>query len=450
MYEMHFSRPAVNFVTLEPNLLSLLLTMRFHRSFILLFSGLFLISPASIHGQHSGRACGTVEYNRQVEAAYPGVSETRAEIEAGIQALTHNPHQLNTLRKAVITIPVVVHVIYHPSLSAQNISYSRVVEQINVLNQDFRGSNPDTAQVPALFKGLVADAQIQFCLATRDPIGNWTDGVTRTQTTKTSFGMGDDALIKSTSGGGHDAWDRDKYLNIWVCNLTGNVLGYTQLPGGPAHLDGLVICYKYFGKTGASPPYHKGRTTTHEVGHWLNLYHIWGDDNGACWGSDYCDDTPNQAGDNYACPTFPHASCSNTSDMYMNYMDYVDDACMFMFTPDQKTRMLAVLASTRSSLLNSDGCSPATGIVDAGNLTTLQIFPLPSTDVLNVVVGLSRAIELKITLIDGLGRIYNTTLLSSSDLHHCNISMTSIPAGVYYLLIEGDGIRESRLIQHIR
>lgn len=146
-----------------------------------------------------------------------------------------------------------------------------------------------------------------------------------------------------------DAWPAEQYLNIWVCEL-GDLLGYAQFPGGPLETDGVVVNYRAFGLGGtAEPPYHLGRTATHEVGHWLNLYHIWGDDGSGCGGTDEVDDTPNQAGPNTGTPTFPTISCDNApnGDMFMNFMDYVDDDSMNMFTNGQVERMHSALDSLR-------------------------------------------------------------------------------------------------------
>jgi hypothetical protein len=189
----------------------------------------------------------------------------------------------------VYTIPVVVHVVYNTN--AQNISDAQVQSQIDILNQDFQKLNADTTAVPSAFKPLIADCKIQFCLAKQDPYGNPTTGILRKYTSKTAFSDNDD--IKKSGRGGDDAWPASSYLNLWVGNLSGGLLGYAQFPGGTAATDGVVVLYSAFGNTGTvSAPYHKGRTTTHEVGHWLNLRHIWGDDSGACTGSDGVGDTP--------------------------------------------------------------------------------------------------------------------------------------------------------------
>src|SRR5688572_14493454 len=301
------------------------------------------------------RNCSTMELLAEQLKADPGMQQRRNAIEAYTQKALQG--KLNQ-RTGVITIPVVVHVVYNTT--AQNISDAQIQSQINVLNKDFRKLNPDVANVPSVWSGLAADAQIEFCLAKRDPNGNATTGITRTQTSKTSFSDAGD-YIKYTSQGGKDAWNTSQYMNLRVGNLSGGLLGYAQFPGGPAATDGVVCTYTGFGTMGtAAAPFNLGRTATHEVGHWLNLYHIWGDDGTGCTGSDQCADTPNQGGSNGGCPTFPKVTCSNTpnGDMWMNYMDYTDDRCMYMFTNGQKARMDAVLdaGGFRASLATSQGC----------------------------------------------------------------------------------------------
>ena len=312
------------------------------------------------------RTCTSHEIYLKMLAGNPVFAKKQQELEAFTQQFIKNggSRRLSPAARgaASYTIPVVVHVVYHTT--AQNISDAQVQSQINVLNQDYQELNADTTLVPAAFKRSVADCKIQFCLAKQDAAGNPTTGILRRYTAKTSFT--DDDGVKKSGTGGDNAWDASKYLNLWVCNLGGGLLGYAQFPGGTPATDGVVILYSAFGNTGAvSAPYNKGRTATHEIGHWLNLRHIWGDDNGACTGSDLVDDTPNAADANYGCPSFPHVTCSDgpNGDMFMNYMDYTDDACMQMFTLGQKDRMWAVLQSggARASIVNSQGCSVPTG-----------------------------------------------------------------------------------------
>jgi hypothetical protein len=246
-------------------------------------------------------------------------------------------------------IQVVVHVVYRTD--QENISDAQVKSQIAVLNRDYRATNPDRNQTPLVWKGLVTDPMVEFSLATKDPDGNATDGITRTQTDQSSFG--DDDSVKSAATGGNDPWPTDRFLNIWVCKLAGGLLGYAQFPGGPAKTDGVVILNTAFGTTGiATAPFNLGRSATHEIGHFFNLRHIWGDTED-CSGSDFVDDTPNAESPNFGKPTFPHISCGNgpNGDMFMNYMDYVDDDSMFMFSHGQVIRMQATLDGPRNSLV---------------------------------------------------------------------------------------------------
>ncbi len=238
----------------------------------------------------------------------------------------------------LVTIKAVVHVVYKEP--GQNVSDAQITSQLKALTRDFRAKNPDRSKVPTAWKGLVTDSRIQFEL----------HKVTRTQTTRSSFGTDDD--VKRASSGGIAPLNPKKYLNIWVCALGGGLLGYAQFPGGPTSTDGVVINYRALGSVGtAEAPFNKGRTATHEVGHYFNLRHIWGDTED-CSGSDFVADTPNSAGPNYGTPAFPVITCNNgpNGDMFMNYMDYVDDKAMFLFTTQQVVRMRAALDGPRSGL----------------------------------------------------------------------------------------------------
>jgi len=273
-------------------------------------------------------------------------------------------------RTNVIRIPVVVHVLFHTD--RENIGTEQIESQIAALNRDFRFQNTDRSQIPAPFRSFATDTLIEFGLAVRDPQGNPTTGVTRTRTSKEVFPFDPfdnnatrnlDLMIKF-DGFGKSAWPRDSYLNLWTCTINNGLLGYAQFPGGAAATDGVVILNTAFGLNGiTAPPFNLGRTAVHEVGHWLNLLHIWGDDDGGCDKSDNVDDTPNQAdsnGSSVRITSFPHITCNNApnGDMFMNYMDYVDDDTMFMFTSGQLRRMNATLAGPRASLSNSMGLTP--------------------------------------------------------------------------------------------
>lgn len=237
----------------------------------------------------------------------------------------------------IIEIPVVVNVLY--KTDAENISQQQIQSQIDVLNADFNNTNSDKNSVPSIFSSSVGTVGVRFVLAATN----------RKATNKKSWGTND--AMKKSSQGGIDPTDPALNLNMWSCNLGRGLLGYAQFPGGNPATDGVVVLYSAFGSRALYPggtyisKYDLGRTATHEVGHWMNLRHIWGDDGGSCSGSDDVADTPNQANYNYGCPTFPHRTCSNNGDMSMNYMDYTDDRCMYMFTNNQAQRMLAVFAS---------------------------------------------------------------------------------------------------------
>jgi hypothetical protein len=292
------------------------------------------------------RRCGTTEVHERLLRTEPSYVDARMVSEANAVAAAARGF---AQRQGVTIIPVVVHVV--SKTQAQNISDAQIQSQITVLNQDFRKTNPDVSSVPAAFQPLVADARLEFQLATTDPNGGSTNGIIRTTTSANSFGTDD--KVKAASTGGSDPWPADEYLNIWVCQLGGGLLGYAQFPGGPPATDGVVVTHTAFGTSGtAAAPFNLGRTTTHEVGHWLNLRHIWGDDGTGCNGSDLVNDTPNQGGPNYGTPSFPKVSCNNgpNGDLFVNYMDYVDDAAMVMFSNEQVTRMQACLDGDRAAI----------------------------------------------------------------------------------------------------
>lgn len=247
-----------------------------------------------------------------------------------IESFTAQAIKEGRLVNGKIEIPVVVNVLYNTT--AENISLTQIQSQIDVLNADFNGTNSDFNNVPSLFSGVKANVGITFVL----------DAVVRKSTSKASWKT-DDSMKKSNRGGIAPTSPTTK-LNLWVCNMSGGILGYAQFPGGSSATDGVVIDNNAMGTTGtASAPFNLGRTATHEVGHWMNLRHIWGD---ATCGNDFVNDTPSHNTANYGCPSFPHYStCSGTpAEMTMNYMDYTDDACMYMFSNDQKSRMLAVFS----------------------------------------------------------------------------------------------------------
>jgi Pregnancy-associated plasma protein-A len=293
------------------------------------------------------RTCAQMVVHELLAETKPEYRQRRLAVEEETRTALASGRAMQVAAK-LITIPTVVHVVYRTD--EENVSDAQVNSQIKALNNDFRAKNRDKSKVPAAWKSLVTDSKIQFALAKTDPRGKRTSGITRTATTAESFAP--DNSVKSKKTGGVNPWPADRYLNVWVCSLGDGLLGYAQFPGGPAATDGVVLLNTAFGTQGSvRPPYNKGRTLTHEVGHYLNLRHIWGDRND-CTGNDFVADTPAAQQANMGKPKFPQITCNNgpNGDMFMNYMDYVDDAAMFMFTVGQVARMNATLAGPRKKL----------------------------------------------------------------------------------------------------
>lgn len=378
----------------------------------------------------SAQRCGTVEYLN----THPLNKYTFQRTETPTTA------NRDTLKDEVIVIPVVVHVLYNTS--DQNISDQQVLSQIVSLNNDYRRQNADTINTPLPFKNVAADTRIQFCLAKVDPKGRYTTGIIHKFTNVTQF-LADDQM-KFSAKGGDDAWDASKYLNLWVCNLFGRTLGYAVLPGSPAEKDGVVIKYTAFGTIGtAAAPYNKGRTATHEIGHWLGLKHLWGD---STCGDDGIADTPPQEAGNMNCPSFPHiSSCSINSygDMFMNYMDLTNDACMNMFTQGQKAEMrsLFALGNPRNSLLNSIVCDSSNA--EGGPLPKdspasalkVIIYPNPFDNIINIASNKDSGFVGKtMNLYSVTGKL---VLTKNIQFQNTILNVDGLPSGVYILKIEG-------------
>mgnify|MGYP006079298879 FL=1 len=360
---------------------------------------------------------------------------------------------------SAVVIPVVVHVIYHESV--ENISESQIQSQINVLNADFNLLNADSLLPDNPFWYDSADCQIEFCLAQQDPDGLPSSGITRTYTETLAFdGNGDE---KYTAYGGRDNWDPESYMNLWVCNLTGSggTLGYATFPSeleDNPYEDGVVIHYEAFGTTGTAGNgdflvNDLGRTGSHEVGHWLNLRHIWGDE--PC-GNDFCADTPEHESENYGCPTFPHLTyndclpgTSENGEMYMNYMDYVNDACMNMFSFDQSARMDAAIFEGRSGLLTSSGCEiPVVGVNEhAGKNELFSIYPNPSSSHFYLDLGNTESSAVELTLYDSSGKIIQNLVKEFREITGV-IDIEIEESGVYYInLITEDNTETKRIIK---
>jgi hypothetical protein len=382
--------------------------------------------------QAQQRTCGTMAVHEHQLQQHPEYAQQLQAIEAYTDDYIANNTKAT---RNIYTIPVVVHILHYGEQIGQgyNISVQQINSQIEALNEDFSLANTDKLANGHPWASLQANTQIQFCLAQKDPSGNPTTGIRRyllpNNNTVSDADLDNNYKLNTL-------WDNKKYLNIWVCNLSGGILGYAQFPGMGNSTDGVVILTKAFGYVGnVQAPYNNGRTAVHEVGHYLNLRHIWGDAN--C-GNDFVNDTPPASAANYGCKTFPYnqGSCfgnSTNGEMYMNYMDYCDDACMVMFTAGQKTRMLATLTGTRASLIASGGCNnwPA-DIASVNNpLQSVSCFPNPVVSELEVQVP--NNFIYNYTLINMNGQV----VLSKQNVHAVTgvlpIDMNKLPSGVYIL-----------------
>lgn len=369
------------------------------------------------------------------------------------------------------TIPVVVHVIYYNQDSTMNISDSVVYSQIDVLNEDFARLNLDAANTRPIFDSIAADTKIQFELASIDPQGNPTTGITRTATEKQGFDVFSDGMesMKQSSTGGVDAWPTDQYLNIWVCKMTyfgveNALLGFAQFPstmpeseGGTANYvaetDGVVINYLHFGRTNNPDiaPSNKGRTCTHEVGHWLGLRHIWADEQnpwtgepGTCSQDDFVDDTPmtNQPSQFVCDPQ--RNSCDNDAefsnnywtnnppDMVENYMDYSGDDCQNMFTIGQTERMQSFLFTARKRLLVNN-----VSVEDKYALEGVKVYPNPANSIFTVRVE-ETMYNTEVVLLNSLGAVVKSTMLNGRQVQ---LDITDLPNGMYFVKVNATTIK---------
>lgn len=331
------------------------------KKLLIILTGLIFFSPR-IMAQQGVVRCYTTEMT-QIMREQGQLLETDEQFE---QWLAEKMRTTDFQTENDRVLPVVFHIIYQQENNIWNISNAQVMSQLQVLNEDFLRQNADTTNTPLAFRPAAVNTGISFCLAQRDPQGNPTTGIIRHQfanTTSWSTSTFNSTVKPAT------IWDPTRYLNIWIANLSGGVLGYAQFPTGSglpglsggtnASTDGVVLLYSSVGRPPANPfsgVYNRGRTATHEVGHYLGLRHIWGD--GGCNVDDFCNDTPLSDAANFGCPV-THVSCGSV-DMVQNYMDYTDDACMNIFTADQNTRMLTVLQNSprRASLLTALSCLP--------------------------------------------------------------------------------------------
>jgi pregnancy-associated plasma protein-A/type IX secretion system substrate protein len=388
-------------------------------------------------------SCRSFDYRQAQLRLHPSLAATINGIEQFTQrqlkmpsvAVTGEGATLSAV-PAVITIPVVVHVIYNTA--AENISDEQITSQIAVLNNDYQKRNADTTGIPLFYRSLAANCGFRFMLAGIDTDGQVTTGIIRKHTVIAAFSLNDN--MKSSATGGDDPWNRDHYLNIWVCNLQDGILGYSSVVGGPRATDGVVVTYTAFGTTGAAQsPFNLGRTCTHEIGHWLNMIHIWGD---ADCGNDQVADTPPQSAATYGDPGGIVVSCNNApyGNMYMNYMDFTDDAGMHMFTNGQRDRMRTLFASGgfRNSLLTSPAAvAPASKVsqVTQGSGLGLgpSVYPNPASGVVTINLNGSAVVGDLLEIYNQMGQLVKTIRVTQTTFQ---LDVSGLAGGIYFIRSE--------------
>ncbi|MES2513047.1 MAG: M43 family zinc metalloprotease [Bacteroidota bacterium] len=408
--------------------------------------------------------------------------------EEAFQQMMQKSQQFANSKKAslVYNIPVIFHILHSgvavnstSATSGRNLNAAQINSQLAVLNADYRKTNADfsTYVTQSSFVSASADVEINFCPAKISPTGAilTEPGIDRISVATKGWSALPYAMsyIESTVKPG-SSWDPTKYYNVWVLEFGGadlGTLGYAQFPtipsgttpvtdmvgyGGAASTDGVVVDYHYVGNIGtasASAPYNKGRTLTHETGHWLGLWHIWGDDGTACSGSDYVTDTPNQADENYTCPTTAGAvsadACAgSTGAMYQNYMDYSDDKCMVMFTAGQKARMQAVMSvcARRLSLTTSTVCS-VTGVEENVSNIEMSVYPNPTNGELFVDISTVDVQDFTISVVNTLGQTVKEVKQVQSNGGKIKIDLSDKNTGVYFVTIKSkSGSKVKRIV----
>ncbi|MBK7127753.1 MAG: T9SS type A sorting domain-containing protein [Crocinitomicaceae bacterium] len=400
--------------------------------------------------------CGTHQAILDYDANHPGYLEN-------VNETFYRAKQTGSQdRSTVYIIPVVVHIVYNTP--QENLDDSVIFNQIARLNEDYRRLNEDTTNTRDTFLTIVGDSYIEFQLAMFDPDGNPTTGITRTYTAQNSFfGVGGTPAegVKSTANGGIDPWDQSRYLNIWVCDMSlfdiPFLLGYATPPADLPHWpagstdgmsDGVVIQYQAFGSNnpneldaGSGPIDVQGRTTVHEVGHYLGLRHIWGD--GDCTAEDGIDDTPNAADQSNQDCNFSSNTCTDNigtlgdlPDMVENYMDYSAETCQNSFTLGQIDMMRAILENYRYDLINGN---PALG-VENGEIHSFSIYPNPASG--NFIIEGLNTESKTITIYSETGS--QLQIITTTDQQ---IVIDALAAGVYFIsVLQGEALEMRKVV----
>jgi hypothetical protein len=424
----------------------------------------FLFTLLSIsligYGQKNGvHKCYSVELDQLNAQRYADWKSQRSAFEKNLnkEILRRQSSRQSNTTSTVFKIPVVVHIIHSEASGAiqnANIPDQQVFDQIDVLNEDFRRTNADASNTPLIYNGIASDTEIEFCLADRAPDGSTSTGINRIYTNRNPLIYPtDDSFLKGLS-----FWPSDQYLNIWVCRLSdGNpstkILGYAQFPSnsslsglnsneGPATTDGVVIHYTVFGRNVTTDPdYNLGRTATHEVGHWLGLFHTWGDQ-ASCTGNDQCADTP-PCDDQFfsSKPTCAAPlQCIANRRMIENYMDYSDDACMNLFTADQKTRMRSALAVSprRIALENSIGCCDTCTVN-----SKLNVYPNPANGIANLNIQFASPTNVEVLIYDRIGQKVFEGDYSATKKFNEPINVSAWADGLYIIIVKADNTKHT-------
>lgn len=410
------------------------------------------IFAVATYAQQSIQKCATVDVINYQESIMPGYKQRVADAFSATKQIADANKANRAADDTIYVVQCVFHVVY--TAPEENIPDSVIYSQIEVLNEDYRRLNADTVKTRQIFANIVGDTRIQFELASVDPNGNPTTGITRAQGNPTGF-LGfspfDDG-VKTAATGGVDAWPTDKYLNVWVCSI-GNgilgILGYAFPPTGavnwPAGSEtdsahqGVVLHYPVVGRNFSAPidaTVTKGRSAVHEIGHYLGLRHIWGD--GDCTEDDGLADTPDAIDANQQTCDTTMNTCTEAGpiqypDMIENYMDYSDDRCLNAFTHDQIAIMRSTLQTSRYGIARRihEEDSVSTSIKNTfAKLTNISVYPNPATGVVNFDVQMEQGIEYSIQVINALGEVVYAS--PSSMLKNGMIDLSSKPTGIYY------------------
>jgi len=365
-----------------------------------------------------------------------------------IHSIKNNPLEKKIRSRSEKWLPVVVHVVTN---DPQSVSYAQVVHQIEVLNNDFAKKSNNILKLREEFRDLAADTEIRFCLASVDPEGNPTNGVTYTTTELDNIALERDMngryVVYYDQLGGKTGWDHQRYINIWVAEYGNSILGYGSLPGTAPYPEeiGLVIDPSYFGSLGhtaGSSQYTSGHTLTHEMGHFLGLLHIWGVERNSCTDSDEVEDTPNADGAYVGCPSGVRESCG-VSNMYQNFMDMTDDRCLAAFTHGQSQRMHTTLDLFYPEMAQSVSCQNTIAAFDAWLADVVWAFDAESRQyVLYHNDIYSGSLQIDVYSIDGKRLISQEV----NSLRSYFIDLNGVAAGVYLVRLSNDESYETRKI----